>query len=77
MNWLRRNKRGGRVSLEKTEGTLACRLAAQAAREASHRLEETRSLTPEVRRWSEKLRKLREDNHFAESIRAAVLGEET
>jgi hypothetical protein len=49
--------------------------AVQAAREAQHRLTETKAQWPEVRAVTARLVAIRERNHFAEAIREAIVGE--
>lgn len=66
MRWPRRRK-APEVSLEKSE-------AVQAAREAQHRLTETKAQWPEVRALAARLAYIRERNHLSEAIEAAVLG---
>lgn len=66
MKWPRRKKKVP-VDLIKSE-------AAQAAREAGIRLNETRSQWPEVRAITNRLIYIRERNHLAEAIEDAILG---
>lgn len=48
--------------------------AEQAVRESAARLDETRAQTPGIRELAAELRRAREQNHFAERIRAALGG---
>lgn len=65
MNWLRHKK--SLVDLSKGE-------AAQAAKEAQHRLTESRARWPEVQALVDRLIDIREKNHLAEAIREAIVG---
>jgi hypothetical protein len=64
-----------RVKLDKTPQQLATSAAKAAYNAASARLEETEGRWPEVNGRAERLAAIRTQNHFAEAIRAAVLGE--
>lgn len=68
MSWFPKRKRG--VSLAKTEVTEA----SAAAREAGKRLQATQDQWPEVTACAKNLAEMRERNHFADMIRAAILG---
>ncbi len=67
MNWLRRKK----VVVDLSKGE-----AALAAKEAQHRLTESRARWPEVQALTARLVYIRERNHLAEAIREAIVGGE-
>lgn len=48
--------------------------AEKAVRESQERLDETRAQTPAIRALAADLRRVREQNHFAERLRAALEG---
>lgn len=70
----RRSRKGGSVSLTKPEDVACRRQAIAAAKSAERRLEDTRAQWPEVRALADRLRTIRERNHFAETIEAVVVG---
>lgn len=49
----------------------------QAAKSAERRLAETKAQWPEVRALADRLKEIRERNHFAETIEAVVVGRNT
>lgn len=63
--------RRSKVSLDKSEATIA----STAAKDASRRLVATQAQWPEVRAVAAALTEMRLKNHFAEMIRAAIIGE--
>jgi hypothetical protein len=65
-----------RVRLDKSPQQLATSAAKAACTEAGIRLQETEAKWPEVNDRVERLARIRQQNHFAEAIRRAVLGDE-
>lgn len=68
MNWRPRSRQ--KCSLVKSDVVIA----QGAAREADRRLEETKDQWSRVKAMADTLVLMREENHFAERIRTAILG---
>jgi hypothetical protein len=73
----RRKKRGGAsVSLTKPTRSQECQTAKAEAIAAKGRLNEAQAQRPQVEDVAARLASIRRENHFAEMIRIAVMGDQ-